>query len=165
MTGSREDTERELFGTVFLLAESWKHLLDNLLKPEGLSAKQWMLLASIEALGPEAPTLGQAAALYGTSRQSVKQLALRLERKGFLEMRPDPTDRRSLRLHLTPRHHEFWTSRAAEHQVQFAVLFEAVQTDALLEATGALQRLLARANETRQAQMKMPRDVPATKTT
>ena len=37
---------------MFLLAESWKHLLDNLLKPEGLSAKQGVWAEVEEQLPP-----------------------------------------------------------------------------------------------------------------
>jgi len=140
-----------LYGVVFLLAESWKHLLDSLLKPDGLTAKQWMMLVAIEALGPEAPTLGQAAGFYGSSHQAAKKLALRLQGQGFLEIVPDPNDRRSLRLHLTPHHYEYWGSRAAAHQTRFSKLFEGVETADLRRTTDVLQTMLDRANATMQA--------------
>ena len=70
-------------------------ILDAVLKPDGLTAKQWMLLVSIESLGPEAPTLGQTARRYGASHQAVRDVAVRLERRGFLELRRDAHDRRS----------------------------------------------------------------------
>ena len=145
----REDAERELYGTVILLTQAWMALLDSLLRPDGLSARQWMLLAVIEDLGPEPPTLSEAASRYNASHQAVKNLAVRLEREGFLEIRKDTDDRRSLRLHLTQRHREFWSSRAADHQARFTKLFEGVETSSLELAGGVLHTLLATANETR----------------
>jgi hypothetical protein len=45
------------------------------------------------------------------SHQNVKQIALALERKGFLEIAVDAHDRRGRRLHLTEHHHRFWRQR------------------------------------------------------
>jgi DNA-binding MarR family transcriptional regulator len=50
-----------------------------------------------------APTISEATAVFGTSRQNVKQVALQLERRGWLRLEPDPADRRALRLVLTDR--------------------------------------------------------------
>ena len=48
-----------------------------------------------------APSLTEAAARYGSSRQNVKQVALGLERRGFLRLVTDPNDRRTTRLAVT----------------------------------------------------------------
>ncbi|WP_062298773.1 MarR family transcriptional regulator [Demequina maris] len=144
MTG-RDDAARTLFATVFLLSQSWKNLLDDMLAPAGLSAKQWMLLVAIETFGDEAPTLGEAADRYGTSRQAAKQLALRLERAGFLRIASDPSDARTLRLHLTARHREFWDRHAAAHLEGLAALFAGVDDAPLVTAADVATALLATA--------------------
>ncbi len=141
----RDDAARTVFATVFLLSQSWKNLLDDMLAPAGLSAKQWMLLVAIETFGDEAPTLSAAADRYGTSRQAAKQLALRLERAGFLRIAPDPDDARTLRLHLTPQHREFWDRHAGEHLEGLAALFGGVDDAPLEAAADVATALLATA--------------------
>ncbi|WP_062466604.1 MarR family transcriptional regulator [Demequina maris] len=141
----RDDAARTLFATVFLLSQSWKNLLDDMLAPAGLSAKQWMLLVAIETFGNEAPTLGEAADRYGTSRQAAKQLALRLERAGFVRIEHDSRDGRTLRLHLTARHREFWDRHAATHLAGLAALFAGVDDAPLASAADVAAALLATA--------------------
>ncbi len=141
------DPARVLFATVFLLAQSWKNLLDDELAPAGLSAKQWMLLVAIETFGDEAPTLNQAADRYGATRQATKQLAVRLERGGFVRIESDPDDGRTLRLHLTARHREFWDARAQRHLAGLAALFSEVDGDSLSGAAETLTALLASSRE------------------
>ena len=87
---TRRDAERELFGSVIFLTQSWMSLLDSILEPDGLSARQWMLLAVIESFGDDAPTLGQAANGYRASHQAVKNLAVRLEQKGLRRVPSGP---------------------------------------------------------------------------
>jgi DNA-binding MarR family transcriptional regulator len=45
------------------------------------------------------------------THQNVKQIALALQRKGFLEIETDAGDRRVRRLRLTEHHHRFWRQR------------------------------------------------------
>ncbi len=143
----RADEERALFGAVFLLSQSWKTLLDSLLKPSGLTARQWMLLAVVESFAPEAPSLSRAAERYGTSHQAAKGLAVRLERRGFLTIEPDPEDGRSVRLHLTPAHREFWRGYDATHDSLFRSLFAPVGDRDLVRARVALDALLEQSRQ------------------
>lgn len=144
---SRDEEERELFGAVFLLSQSWKTLLDSLLRPSGLTARQWMLLAVVESFAPEAPTLTRAADRYGTSHQAAKGLAVRLERRGFLTIEPDPEDGRSVRLRLTAAHREFWRGHDATHDSLFRSLFTPVGDRDLAGARAALDALLDRSRQ------------------
>lgn len=93
-----------LFGTVFALAQHVGRMADEALAPLDLTSRQWLLLAVLAKEFPGcSPTLSEAAARYGSSRQNVKQIALQLERRGFLAIVPDPDDRRALRLQLLPK--------------------------------------------------------------
>ncbi len=78
--------------------------MDERLVMVGLTSRQWLLLAVLQRFFPgSSPTLTEAAARYGTSRQNVKQIALGLERGGWLDIEPDPVDGRASRLVLTDR--------------------------------------------------------------
>jgi DNA-binding MarR family transcriptional regulator len=96
-------TDVELFGSLVVFMQQLMLRMDELLEPFGLTSRQWALLAAIDKGFPEgyAPTLSEATAVFGTSRQNVKQVALQLERRGWLRLELDPTDRRMLRLVLT----------------------------------------------------------------
>jgi len=50
----------------------------------------------------------------GSTRQNVKQLALKLEEKGFLVIEKDQNDNRILRLRLTEKNNKFWDKRDAK---------------------------------------------------
>lgn len=100
--------EAELFGSLFVLAQHLTRRADAEIALLGLTSRQWLLLAVLDARFPDGPpTLSEAAAAYGSSRQNVKQIALQLERGGWLRLLPDPADGRVTRLALTDRVEEF----------------------------------------------------------
>lgn len=95
-------TEVELFGSLFVFLQLLTVRVEERLAPFGLTSRQWLLLGVIEKTFPDsAPTISEATAAFGTSRQNVKQVALQLERRGWLRLEPDPADARVLRLVLT----------------------------------------------------------------
>jgi len=98
------DPRATAFGTLFVVAQHLDRLGDIALAPLGLTTKQWLLLAVISRGFPtSAPSLTEAAALYGSSRQNVKAIAGGLVERGYLRLAPDPADGRVLRLEVTPR--------------------------------------------------------------
>ncbi|MFH1853598.1 MAG: MarR family transcriptional regulator [Candidatus Neomarinimicrobiota bacterium] len=112
-----------IFGSVFLLAQRWQYLGDQFLAADGLTTKQWMLLAVLEKLFDAPPTMTEAATAFGTSRQNVKQIALKLEQRGFLKLAPDHADRRILRLVVTEQSRQYWTGRVDQDQAYMSSLF------------------------------------------
>jgi len=132
----------EVFGQVFVLAQHLTRQTNAELEPLGLTTSQWLLLAVISHHQGEAPTLSEAAATYGTSRQNVKQVARQLVNRGYLELRTDPADARAIRLHATAKVAESFDSPAARQNEQqlFDTIFEG------LDATdvAALEHLLGR---------------------
>lgn len=101
---SRTDDEAEVFGRLFVLGQHLSRRADDALRPLGLTSKQWLLLAVlVKGFPGSAPTLTEAAAAYGTSRQNVKQVALQLAERGLVELVADPQDGRATRLALLPR--------------------------------------------------------------
>ncbi len=112
------DARHAAFGSLFVLAQHLDRLGDAVLASLGLTTKQWLLLAVVEkAFEGRHPTLTEAAAVYGSSRQNVKAMARALETAGYLRLVPDRADRRALRLVLTGRSEVFvgpeWQAREA----------------------------------------------------
>jgi len=106
--------QAEAFGQVFLLAQHLTRVTDSELRPLGLTTSQWLLLAVVSRHPGGAPTLTDAAAAYGTSRQNVKQVAKQLEVRGYLKLKADPGDGRALRLHVTRKVADSFDSPAAK---------------------------------------------------
>ena len=101
---ARTEVEAETFARLFLLAQHLGRGADAALERFGITGRQWLLLAVLVRAFPEqAPTLTQAATVYGSSRQNVKQIALQLADRGFVTLEPDPDDARATRLRLTDR--------------------------------------------------------------
>ncbi len=97
-------TDVQLFGSVVAFTQQLTRRVDEHLAPFGLTSRQWLLLAVLSKRFPgHAPTVSEATDVFGTSRQNVKQIALQLERHGWLRLEPDATDHRALRLVLTDR--------------------------------------------------------------
>jgi DNA-binding MarR family transcriptional regulator len=94
----------QLFGSLFVLMQRLSRRADDELASLTLTSRQWLLLAVITRAFPDAsPTLSQAAAVYGTSRQNIKQIARQLQQQGWLRIVRDPDDARATRLELTDK--------------------------------------------------------------
>ncbi len=110
----------ELFGAMFVLLQNLSQRADAELARFDLTSRQWLLLAVLATrFGPGVPTLSEAAAAYGTSRQNVKQIACQLADRGYLTLEPDAGDRRVTRLRLTGRHAVFDEPAVAAEQAAF----------------------------------------------
>lgn len=104
MVDELTDTDTELFGSLFVFMQQLTLQVEDRLRPLGLTSRQWLLLGVIDqAFRGTAPTISEAATVFGTSRQNVTQVAKQLERGGWLRLEPDQTDRRAIRLVLTDR--------------------------------------------------------------
>jgi DNA-binding MarR family transcriptional regulator len=110
----------ELFGTVFVLVQNLSRRVDQALQPLGLTTRQWLLLAVLTRNFPDrAPSLTEAAAAYGSSRQNVKRIAEQLARRGYLRLVSDPSDRRPTRLQLTDQAAVFDSPHLRQAQAEF----------------------------------------------
>ena len=80
-------------------ARSLARRFDEALRPAGLTSGQFSLLTSLNR--PEAPSIGEVAAVLGMDRTTLTANLKPLERRGLLETLIDPKDRRGRRLKLT----------------------------------------------------------------
>ena len=72
---------------------------DDALRPFGLTNGQFSLLMSLNR--PEPPSMAPVAALLAMDRTTLTAALKPLERRGLVEISPDPSDRRSRILKLT----------------------------------------------------------------
>lgn len=68
--------------------------------------KQFFAVICIN-LCKEPPTLNELSDVMGSSHQNVKQILLKLEKKGFVDFVADEKDRRKQRIHVTDACREF----------------------------------------------------------
>jgi DNA-binding MarR family transcriptional regulator len=77
---------------------------DEVLRPFGLTNGQFSLLMSLNR--PDPPPMGPVASLLAMDRTTLTAALKPLERRGLIKISPDPADRRSRLLRLTPKAHE-----------------------------------------------------------
>ncbi|HEX3431699.1 MAG TPA: MarR family transcriptional regulator [Rhizomicrobium sp.] len=92
--------DRDLLLLLHDVARLLRTRFDQRARARGMTRAQWVILARVNA----SPGLSQneLASLLEVEPISVGRLIDRLESRGMVERRPDPTDRRIWRLHLLP---------------------------------------------------------------
>ncbi len=95
---SRTDDHTLLFD-VWVVANSTRALLDEALRPSGLSGEEFALYSAIRRDGSITPT--RLAALMALPPTTVSSIVVRLERRNHVRRAPDPKDARSYRIELT----------------------------------------------------------------
>lgn len=129
-----------LLGLLSAFDNRFQASADNFMKE--ITWKQFFAIICIK-LCKEAPTLNDLADVMGSSHQNVKQILLKLERKGFVSMTPDQKDRRKQRIVLTDRCREFCEKNDAPSQSIIGRIFEGIDEDQLrvtIETIMAMER-------------------------
>ena len=131
--------QKYIFGEVFLIANKLQTIGDEFL--DEVTTKQWFLCVIInEFFQGVNPSLSEVAEIMGTSRQNVKQIALKLERIGFLEINKDEKDSRILRLTLTESCHKYWESRSAKDEEFLNFIFNNMEPQELMQMFNSLDK-------------------------
>jgi DNA-binding MarR family transcriptional regulator len=73
---------------------------DDALRPLGLTSGQFSLMMALSRPAP--PTMGEVAHLLAMDRTTLTANLKPLERRGLVEVTPNPADKRSRRMALTP---------------------------------------------------------------
>lgn len=139
----RRETEKEIFGMMFKTSNVLQVYLDRLLTKDKLTAKQMFLMIVIGAFGEDYPTLKEVAEKSGSSYQNVKQLALKLEKQGFIRIEQDNQDKRRKNLCLTEQAVEFWNNRGEADSREMTKLFQGFDDDEISWFLASLLKLLA----------------------
>ena len=90
------------------------------------------------------PSMSEVAAVMSTSHQNIKQIALALERRGFVRIVQDAHDNRVRRLIVTAKNDRFWASRDADDAAAIAGWFSVLSDAELRRLNTTLQTLAER---------------------
>ena len=95
-----------------------------------ISWKQFFAVICIN-LCKESPTINELAEIMGSSHQNVKQILLKLEKKGFISFSQDEKDKRKQRIGLTEFCREFCGKNDSESIRIMKNLFDGVSEEQL----------------------------------
>lgn len=97
-------TEYYLLGLLSAFQNRFQASADSIMKE--ISWKQFFAVICIN-MCKQAPTLNELSDIVGSSHQNVKQILIKLEKKGFIKFRADDSDKRKQRIYLTNHCMEF----------------------------------------------------------
>ena len=97
-------TEYYLLGLLSAFQNRFQASADSIMKE--ISWKQFFAVICIN-MCKQPPTLNELSDIIGSSHQNVKQILIKLEKKGFIEFRADDSDKRKQRIYLTDHCMEF----------------------------------------------------------
>lgn len=95
-----------LLGLLSAFENRFQAVADSAMKE--ISWKQFFAIICVN-LCKDSPTVNELAEIMGSSHQNVKQILLKLEKKGFVSIIVDEKDRRKQRIYLTDYCRQFCT--------------------------------------------------------
>ena len=115
-----------LLGLLSTFDNRFQAVADRTIKE--ISWKQFFAIICID-LCKENPTIKELAEILGSSHQNVKQILLKLEKKGFVDIYVDPNDKRKQRIALTDYCREFCERNDEKSMQVMAKMFENVSQE------------------------------------
>lgn len=95
--------KRLLFAGIFIQENRLHTAYDHYGK---ITCKQWLLLVMLQAYN-EAPDLSEIGKQMGCSRQNIKKLTISLQEKGFIDLKKNENDTRSICIYKTDKYYSF----------------------------------------------------------
>ena len=132
----------EVFGYLFVLSQRVEYITDSFLKKDNLTTKQLLTLIAIGNASSSEPSVSEVAEILSTSHQNVTQIALNLQKRGFVEILKDPTDRRRRLLKLTKQNDIFWEERDQENYDNMKKIFSTLKKEEIDEFHRLLSKIL-----------------------
>lgn len=139
----RLEMEKYILIVLFLIQQRWGYIIGKDLADDQITTKQWLMMIVMANAFRNPPSMQEVADAMSTTHQNVKQLATRLEARGFLKIERDPENRRINRLKVTAECFEYWDKRTSENTKSIVSLFqglEDVDIKNLFEIMGKLER-------------------------
>ena len=121
---NRFEMEQYILVFIFIIQQRWSYYIGKKLAEDRITTKQWLMMIIIEKAFAHDPSMQEVADALSTTHQNVKQLATRLETRGFMKIEQDPNNRRILRLKTTDESREYWKKRTPEDIKSIIALFE-----------------------------------------
>lgn len=117
-----------LLGLLSAFENRFQAIADNTMKE--ISWKQFFSVICIN-LCKTPPTVKELAEIMGSSHQNVKQILLKLEKKGFVTLTVDENDKRKQRIELTDFCREFCEKNDEMSMALMKKMFEGVSEEQL----------------------------------
>jgi DNA-binding MarR family transcriptional regulator len=129
------------------LAWRHQHRFAALLSTHGLTVAQFLGLAVLHRFGPEM-TISEIGEMIQAPPSSMTSIVDRLERLGFIERRPHPTDRRATLARLTEPGLAMIKLIDAERHDALVAMLDGVPVDDLTLFLATLQQISAKGEAT-----------------
>jgi len=136
------------FPLLLFLCHRLEYIADSELKKDDLTTKQYLTVVVIENLYSHPPSISELAESLSTTHQNIKQIALQLQKKGFIKIDRDENDKRTWRLNVTEKNKAYWRSRAKEHEAIVRSFFASLTDNEIQTFSALLLRLIMGTNET-----------------
>lgn len=118
-----------LLGLLSAFDNRFQAVADKMMKE--ISWKQFFAIICIN-LCKERPTIKELAEIMGSSHQNVKQILLKLEKKGFVDIAIDEKDRRKQRVELTEKCAQFCADNDEKSAKAVMTMFKGIEQEQLL---------------------------------
>lgn len=125
---SGTDTQMFLLGLLSAFDNRYQAKADNFFKE--ITWKQFFAIICIN-LCKESPTIKDLAAVMGSSHQNVKQILLKLEKCGFVQILLDEQDKRKQRVVLTEKTRSFCEAHDEGSQKVINGIFQGISEEQL----------------------------------
>ncbi|MBC3898768.1 MarR family transcriptional regulator [Acetobacterium malicum] len=135
--------QKFIFGGIQVVANQMDTMLERELKEYNLTTKQWLLTIVVANIFDHDPTIKEVAKGMGSSHQNVKQVALKLEQKGFVVMEKDSHDARITRIKLTDAVASFGKNSQKKSEIFTEKLFKGISAEEMAMTRSALEKMLA----------------------
>ena len=123
------ETPYFLLGLLSAFDNRFQAMADKVM--EEISWKQFFAIICIN-LCKESPTIKELSEIMGSSHQNVKQILLKLEKKGFVNISVDEDDKRKQRVILTEKCIEFCNRNDENSSMAVKSIFEGISEKELL---------------------------------
>jgi DNA-binding MarR family transcriptional regulator len=140
----RLEMEKYILVVLFLVQQRWGYIISRELVEDQITTKQWLMMIVIASAFNHDPSMQEVANALSTTHQNVKQLATRLETRGFLKIERDPANRRILRLRVTEECRQYWEKRTPDDIKSISALFRDLddwEVENLFEIMGKLEKI------------------------
>ena len=136
-----------LLGLLSAFDNRYQAAADEYLKE--ITWKQFFAIICIN-LCKEAPTINELSDVMGSSHQNVKQILLRLEKKGFIATYEDEKDKRKQRIYVTDAARNFLEANDNNgQQSQYVIgrIFEGIDEKSLMTTIQTIMKMERNLNE------------------
>lgn len=139
----RMNLQREMIVRLFQTSNTLQTYMDKILKEDQITTKQFFMMIILGSFEIP-PRIGELSDRFGTSRQNVKQVLLKLQKNGFIKLFKDETDSRITRVMFLDKANEFWNPRELKDKESMDTIFNGVTDEDLFQSIGTMIKLFDR---------------------